>query len=119
MLTLTLTLPWPARQLHPNDRVVWQVKQSHIRTAREFAFYATQATETALRGFTGSMTVEYTFNPPNRAHRDLDNLIACEKSSLDGIMQGLGTNDNQIVKVSARWGDVVKGGSVDVVIGAL
>jgi Holliday junction resolvase RusA-like endonuclease len=115
---LTLTLPWPDHDLSPNARILWQVKQSHIRVAREYAKFATYATETALQAFSGSMTVEYTFCPPNKAHRDLDNLIANMKSSLDGVMDGLQTNDNQIVSISAKWGDVVKGGAVDVVVKA-
>ena len=35
------------------------------------------------------------FIPPDKRHRDLDNLLASSKQLLDGVAHGLGINDRQ------------------------
>jgi crossover junction endodeoxyribonuclease RusA len=113
-MNTVITFPWPNHDLHPNARVIWQVKQLRVKTARKDGYWLTMACETrwAFTGFVGAMEVLYTFHSPNKAHRDIDNLIANMKPTLDGVMDALGTNDNQVKRVIGEWGPVVKGGEV-------
>ncbi len=115
---MNITLPWPDHDLHPNARIIWQIKQLRVREAREYAKYFTLSTINDMTEYPGSIKIIYTFYPPNKAHRDLDNMIANMKPALDGIMDGLRTNDNQIIMISAIWGAVIKGGAVVVEITA-
>ena len=109
---MKIEFQWPARDLHPNARIIWQVKQLRVKEARTEAYWLTQVQPGDMLAYPGKMQICYTFYPPNKAHRDLDNMIANMKSALDGVMDALGTNDSQIVRVVGEWGKVVKGGAV-------
>ena len=49
----------------------------------------------ALREATGPIRMTITFVPPDRRHRDDDNMIASLKSARDGIADALGVNDRR------------------------
>lgn len=109
-LTL-ISLPWPARELSPNfrSRSHWPRTRA-IGKARQVAWGLTL--EAKARG----TLLAVTFNPPDRRHRDLDNLIAASKAFQDGIADALQVNDRAF-RPEYRFGNPVKGGRVVVEIG--
>jgi crossover junction endodeoxyribonuclease RusA len=85
MNSITISIPFPPRELRPNARVHWAVK------ARATKHYRTQAWAAALascnnsppRWLKASVKVNAFF--PTRKQPDPDNLIASLKAAFDGI----------------------------------
>src|SRR3546814_16425103 len=61
------------------------------------------------------LPVKITFCPPDRRHRDDDNMIASFKSGRDGMCEALGIND-RLLRPEYHFSDPIKGGAVIVVV---
>lgn len=114
---VNVTLPWPPRCLHPNDRSHWRIVRAAAKTARNDAFLLTRVA--AERGkplfVDGKASIRLTFCPPNRRKHDLDGCLSANKAALDGIADALGLDDSKFALALNR-GPVVKGGAVYVEI---
>ncbi|SOE49110.1 hypothetical protein ODI_R1848 [Orrella dioscoreae] len=65
------------------------------------------------------MKVTLTFVAPDRRRRDIDNLLACMKSQMDGIAIALGVDDSQFRPITLDDGlDTARRGFVRVDITA-
>ncbi|KAA0264831.1 RusA family crossover junction endodeoxyribonuclease [Hafnia alvei] len=63
---------------------------------------------------TENVSVSVVLFPPSNVRRDLDNYF---KALFDALTKvGIWDDDNQIKELSAKWGPVVKGGRVELVI---
>jgi crossover junction endodeoxyribonuclease RusA len=111
--SLTITLAWPDSLLSPNRVANWRKKAAAKKAARARAAIATRAGVGTLGAMPpdASLEVSFTFCPPDKRRRDLDNMLSSEKSAIDGIADALGVNDCCFVYRMA-WGDVVPGGKV-------
>lgn len=111
--TLTLQLPYPDRALSPNaSKRHWRYKQPAKEAARTEAFYKA----VSFRDwFTTSdaLQMTLTFYPPNKSRRDLDNVFASMKPTIDGMCQALEIDDSQIRRVMFEWGGVTDNGAVE------
>lgn len=94
---MNVTLPWPPKDLSPNARVHWS-KKSKAAKAYRMACFAL-AHEAGIRGvpFTGRIHLWLDFYPPDRRHRDDDNMIAAFKSGRDGLADALSVDDMRFV----------------------
>lgn len=95
---LTITLPWPDPKLMPNRKNGrhWGTTQAQKEQARSDGYYAAQeALGRNVLDKPKRIPLKITFAAPNRMGRDIDNLLASLKHSLDGIAKGLGVNDKQ------------------------
>lgn len=109
-----VTLPWPSSALSPNARGHWAAKARHAKLARQDAWVL--AMKAGLRGVGwSSARVAIEFCPPDRRKRDLDNMLASLKPSLDGIVDLIGVDDADW-SISITRGEPVKGGAVVVTI---
>lgn len=110
---LTLQLPYPDRALSPNaSKRHWRYKQPAKEAARTEAFYKA----VSFRDwFTTSDTLQMTltFYPPTKSRRDLDNVFASMKPTIDGMCQALEIDDSQIRRVMLEWGGVTDNGAVE------
>jgi crossover junction endodeoxyribonuclease RusA len=112
-MTLTVSFPWPHRDLSPNARV------NHFTLAKRKKAYRTGAGWEALQAFNeagrpimvGALTAEITFHPPDNRRRDLDNMLASIKAAIDGIAEVIGCDDSKWRMTIAK-GDPVKFGRV-------
>lgn len=91
--TQTVTLPWPPRDLSPNARV------HHMALAKVKKAYkqacAWQAVAQGVKPMTkDALHLNITFVPPDKRHRDLDNMLASIKAGLDGLRDVLGVDDS-------------------------
>lgn len=60
------------------------------------------------------ISVAVVFYPPTKARRDLDNFF---KALFDAMTQaGVWLDDSQIKHIDAKWGQVIKGGKVELQI---
>lgn len=91
------TLSWPDKRLSPNARVHWSAKARAAKLYRKEGWAAAK-----LAGAKGNK-ISLTFNPRSNRRRDLDNLIAASKSSLDGISDAIGVDDSTF-ELTARIG---------------
>lgn len=113
--TVSVVIPWPARELSPNARVHWAKKGDAVATARGF----TSAMTEYRRGAFGDgvpLEMWVLIEPPNLKKRDLDNILASLKPSIDGIADGVGFNDAQIESVHLHRMPPIKGGRITIEI---
>lgn len=117
---MNIWLSWPAKALSPNhrSRSHWP-KTRAIKAAREEGFWATKALTQAYRfPHDGKERLPFvvTAYPPDKRHRDDDNVAASMKAYRDGIALALGIDDKYFDQ-RLQWGEPVKGGRIVVSIG--
>lgn len=117
---MKVVLPWPDRRLSPNARAHWAVLAGVKAKARRDAAYATYAAlEGGLRearlslAGEGAITFRVTFYPPDKRHRDDDNMVASIKAARDGIAEALAVNDRRF-RAEYYFNEPCKPGRVEV-----
>jgi crossover junction endodeoxyribonuclease RusA len=122
MISLILiSLPWPAPALWQNRRVHWAQRAEATRSARRWAWNTCQITDgfhTLKNAECGTYRLSFRFYPPDRRKRDLQNMPATQKATIDGIADSLGIDDSALqIEWPMEWGAVADdGGSVTVLI---
>lgn len=118
---MKIVLPWPDAGLNPNryKGAHWAAVAKLRKAAREAAYWVARAAlvqnakEQGVPMFVGGqLRLQITFLTPNRQARDLDNLLAALKPSLDGIADCLGTDDSKFEPITISRGYGGKPGSV-------
>jgi crossover junction endodeoxyribonuclease RusA len=121
---LTIELPWPDRSLAPNRvRGHWAKVSGKRAAAFDEAYVLTFQAVNQHKGpwfdlSAPSVPITITFNPPDKRRRDLDGGLSSLKQSLDGIATALTIDDSKFCPITLQRGEVRKGGSVTVAIGA-
>jgi len=115
-------LLWPAVDLSPNSRVHWwrhtKKKKAYRRACCSFVLEQVRLLDPTVP--TGLLHLELEFRPPDRRHRDLDNLLARIKAGLDGLCDALGIDDRHFHAITVRvTGGPCEGGRVVVRIRSL
>lgn len=97
---ITLTLPFPPKELSPNARKPWQVKATYVKAYRHeckieaLKVMRAQSSEGWLT-LPGMVDVTITFILKGKTRRDWDNLLASFKAGIDGIVDaGLMPDDD-------------------------
>lgn len=104
---MTVVLPWPPSILSPNSRQHWAQKARATKTYRHACWALTK--QANIRTIpAGRVSVLLEFVPPDRRHRDRDNMLAAMKSGLDGLADALGINDNRF-ELTIRVADEIGG----------
>lgn len=114
-MSVSIDLPWPAKELRPNSRPHYMAKAVAAKKARANA-HKTILEAGIKRGdfdIPEALKVTITFMPKTRHPFDTDNALAALKSALDGIADALGVDDSKF-DIAIRKGEPVKGGSVRV-----
>lgn len=109
-----IDLAWPRSSLSPNARVHWATKASVAKVYRTGTFWQVRAVVPKKLEWE-KVCVSYTFHPPDKRRRDLDNLIASCKALSDGISDAIGIDDSKFVP-TYQMGEPIKGGAVIVTI---
>ncbi len=104
---MKINLPWPPKELSPNARVHWSKRSKAAKTYRHSCFLHVRSAQ--IRDLLeshacsqpypdhGRLHLWIDFYPPDRRHRDDDNLIAAFKSGRDGIADALDINDKRFI----------------------
>jgi len=113
-----LRLSWPAPALWQNRRVHWAQRNKAVAAARHQAWG-----EARRRGVerleTDRPRLVFAFHPPDRRRRDLQNMPATQKATIDGIAQAMGCDDEKFRCVwPETWAEPVTGGAVLVEVSA-
>jgi crossover junction endodeoxyribonuclease RusA len=105
-----LVLPWPYKALSPNARLHWRVTAPFKKMYRDACYVLTKQSGVKV-DWDGDVHVWIDFYPPDRRHRDDDNLVAAFKSGRDGMADALGINDKRFrihPSVKSEIGGMVK-----------
>lgn len=108
-----ILLAWPPKILNPNTRAHWAAKNNAVKRYRDDCHWLTKAAGLRV-DWDGFVHAWITFYPPDRRHRDDDNLIAAFKSGRDGMAKALGIDDKRLRIHPWLSDEVVKGGAVRV-----
>ena len=112
---LRVELPWPPRELSPNAHVHWTRSAEAKQTAKAQGCYLVMQARSPYIDLTQQpphYEASYTFHPPDKRKRDIDNFLASMKHYQDGVCAALGIDDSRIKRTVIKWGAVVKGGKV-------
>ena len=92
---MTIVLPWPPKDLSPNARIHWSKLAKAKKAYRTECFMQSRIAGYTSQSFpAGSkLAVSLVFYPPDKRHRDQDNMLAAMKSGMDGIADCLGIDD--------------------------
>ncbi len=119
---MKIILPWPDKRLSPNARLHWRAKVGPKQAAKIATGWAVavtegyQPTKAALLGTEGPIALKIAFYPPDRRHRDDDNMIGSFKTARDAIAEALGVDDRRF-RPHYFFEDPVPSGKVEVEIG--
>lgn len=119
---LTVTLPFPSPELFPNRvRGHWaktaDIKAKALADAYAITYQAVSQYRGEWYSLTGDIPLQITFCPPDKRHRDLDNMLAACKSLLDGMATALTVNDRQFSPITILRGGTARPPCVVVQIG--
>lgn len=118
---LIIKLPFPNPALMPNRKNGTHWTKTNAAKERQFsdARILTMATlaVTGAQEWSERIPVSILYLMPDKRHRDLDNLLACSKSQIDGIANALGIDDKRFcpILIDKVLGD--KAGAVIVAVG--
>jgi crossover junction endodeoxyribonuclease RusA len=106
-------LPWPDKRLSPNARVHWSSLARAKKAAKRTAYYTTL--EAGIGKIDAdSLSVKYSFFPPDRRARDADNILSSCKAYQDGIAAAIGIDDSKFEITIAPRGPVERAGMIKV-----
>lgn len=97
-------LPWPPSQLNPNKKLHWAVKAKYAKQYRQVCGELSRK----LKAVGDKIRLDITFYPPDKRHRDSDNIIASFKAGQDGLSDALNINDRKFIP-TYRFEDKVLG----------
>lgn len=111
-----IRLPWPSSALSKNASSPWgrgtQIARTKAIAAQRKAAW-TLALEQNVKAVGLNPQITITAHPPDRRHRDVQNLPFMLSGALDGIADAHGQDDiKHRVHYPTEWGDVVKGGCI-------
>lgn len=106
---MTLVLPWPPRELHPNARPHHLAKARATKAYRTQAHWIAKAAEIATPN-TDEIMLEVRFFPPSN-RGDTDGMFAACKAAFDGIADAMAVNDRRFA-FTVRRREPSKNGAV-------
>jgi len=110
--TYVIRLPWPRPALWQNRRVHWRARHAATKGARADAWAMACDAGLHFSGFTAPRLV-FSFYPPDKRRRDLQNMPATMKAQIDGIADALGVDDHSFRVVwPEAFGEPTPGGLV-------
>ena len=93
----TVKLPWPPKELSPNSMLQWSKKAKKKKEYRIACWTLSLEAKLVAPPGEGKIPIEITFYPPDKRHRDADNMVASIKSGLDGVADALKINDKRFL----------------------
>ena len=111
-MIVELALPWPDATLSPNSHLHWRARQVAKVLARDVALVLARQTGAHL-DTAEDLELILILHPPDRRHRDADNILSSLKESIDSVCKAVGVDDSQIKRLVLEWGNVAKGGKIE------
>ncbi len=113
---ISIAFPWPPKELSPNASCKLRDKMRAKKAYRDLCWGMTLEAKVQAPS-ARPLPLTITFNPPDRRHRDDDNMIGSFKRGRDGFAKAIRVDDRHFAPTYV-FGDVVPGGRVTVEISA-
>jgi crossover junction endodeoxyribonuclease RusA len=113
-----IRFPFPNSSLSSNSRKAHRWLTKEREQAREIGFWLTKDARIRFDG-KNNLCLHLVICPPDRRHRDDDNIITAFKSYRDGIFKALELDDRLVRRTIIDWGDVEKDGAIYVTLSAM
>jgi crossover junction endodeoxyribonuclease RusA len=94
---MILELPYPPKELSPNRPMHWAKKAKAKKEYRMTCWILALEAKIKAPGGDGKIEILITFYPPDKRHRDADNMVASIKSGLDGLADAMKINDKRFL----------------------
>lgn len=105
---IVIELPWPHPALSPNSRAKWERIKALRRARNDATVLAVQSGAKSIDLTGQSLALAIDAHAPDKRRRDLDNILASLKPSIDGIAAALGIDDAQITSVTVTAREPLK-----------
>lgn len=99
-------MPYPNPNLSPNRKngKHWGATKSLKDSAKETGFYMAKICYASVKCESKPTPLTITFTQSDKRKRDLDNLLAASKASIDGIAMGMGIDDSLFEPITVKRG---------------
>ena len=118
---MIISLSFPASELMPNRKNGRSHHASNAAKikARNDAYWLTKADPAHIRfnDSEAAIPVSIVYCPPDKRRRDLDNLLAASKATLDGIANAMAVDDTRFRPILIDVGAIGKPGCMLVAVG--
>jgi len=94
---MKIELPYPPKELSPNATLHWAKKMKFKKSYRQTCWALALSQKLTAPSGEGKIDIHITFYPPDRRHRDADNMVASIKAGLDGVADALRVNDKRFL----------------------
>lgn len=103
---MIIELTYPDMALMPNRKngKHWGATAGIKNSAFSEAFYRTQMALQGKKFKNDKIAITITFVQSDKRHRDLDNLLACIKSKIDGVSRAIGVDDKLFEPITIKRG---------------
>ncbi|HEY0842453.1 hypothetical protein [Methylotenera sp.] len=103
---MIIELAYPDMSLMPNRKNGrhWGATKGAKDSAFSEAFYRTKMAMTGQKFRDDKIALTITFVQNDKRHRDLDNLLACVKSKIDGVSRAIGVDDKLFEPITIKRG---------------
>lgn len=109
-----IVFPWPDSRLHGHAKGHWRIKATATKEARSSAFW--RAKHAGVKK-APSAILRFTFHPPDKRRRDIQNMPGMCKAMIDGIADAMGCDDHRFrPQFPDQFSTTTPGGSVVVEI---
>jgi len=100
----TITLPYPDPRLSPNRKngSHWGSTKQAKDKAKDAGFYMARIVYASVKVESVPMPLTITFTQSDKRKRDLDNLLAASKPSIDGVAMGMGIDDSLFEPITVK-----------------
>jgi len=111
-----IIMPWPKKALWQNARVHWAQRAHAVKSYRDVAYRLALHANLHKHPDPAPMLM-FSFHPPDNRRRDLHNMMATQKASIDGIADAMRVDDRLFLcNWPMTWGKVIKGGAVYITV---
>ena len=106
----TIRIPWPPGILNGHAKGHWRKRAKATKDQRTAAFWAAKAAGVTTDP---NAVLRFTYHPPDRRRRDVQNMPGALKAAVDGIADAMGVDDNGFrPQFPDRFGEPVPDGVV-------
>lgn len=103
---IEVILPFPSADLNPNRKNGrhWGATHAVKTQARDAAYFLTMKAQAQGARVADPRTLELVYIAPDNRRRDIDNMLASSKQSIDGVCLALGIDDHVFEEVRITRG---------------
>ena len=108
---MKLRFPFPDSKMSSNSRISHRWLTKERETARTVGYWITKDAKLSFPK-NSMLEMKILICPPDKRHRDDDNILTAFKSTRDGIFKALDMDDSCVRRTILEFGETEKGGAL-------